>query len=172
MEGMPMRLYALALGAAVIVLTTAAVASDLPKEGKISGGTYSAVGTYRPITAGKNLAASIFDETGIGTGPRPVDHVTWRCIGVFTAIDGQAQAKGNCVGTDPSGDQMFTQFAGDRYPADAKSFTGKASYLGGTGKYDGMSGGFTYTLYGPQFKVAAELSYVQYGTVEGDYKLK
>lgn len=120
-----MRLYALALGTVVIVLTTAAVASNLPKEGRISGGTYSAVGTYRPITAGKNLAASIFDEAGLGTGPAPFDHVTWRCIGVFTVINGQAQAKGNCVGTDPSGDQTFTQFAGDPCPLTPNHSPGK-----------------------------------------------
>ena len=56
-----MKLCLLTLSAAV--LSTSAVASDLPKEGKVSA-TYNSVGSYKPITAGKNLGAWIFDESG------------------------------------------------------------------------------------------------------------
>ena len=56
-----MKLCLLTLSAAV--LSASVVASDLPKEGKVSA-TYNSVGSYKPITAGKNLGAWIFDESG------------------------------------------------------------------------------------------------------------
>src|ERR1700747_2021189 len=100
-----MKLWLLTLSAAV--LSTAAVASDLPKEGKVSA-TYNSVGTYKAITAGKNLAAWLFDETGFSNGePNTLlDHVTWHCMGVASVINGEVKGKGDCVGTDPSGDQL------------------------------------------------------------------
>ena len=45
-----MRLCVLALSAAV--LSTAAIASDLPKEGKVTG-SYNAVGTFKLVMIGK-----------------------------------------------------------------------------------------------------------------------
>jgi hypothetical protein len=167
-----MKLCLLTLSAAV--LTTAAMASDLPKEGKVSA-TYNAAGSWRQITAGKNLVAWIFEDSGFSVGETGTlfDHLTWHCIGVGSVVNGEVQGtKGNCVGTDPAGDQLFLDFAGDRNPADAKVISGKTTYVDGTGKYAGISGGNMYVLHGGEFKTAAEQTYVQYGLLEGSYKFK
>jgi len=163
----------LCVALSVAVLSTAAVASDLPKEGKVSA-TYSSAGTWRQITAGKNLGAWIFDETGFSNGePNTLlDHMTWHCIGVASVINGEVKGKGDCVGTDPSGDQLFLDFIGDPNPVDAKAISGKGTFVDGTGKYAGISGGDVYVLHGPEYKVAAEQTYVSYGNLEGNYKFK
>jgi hypothetical protein len=41
----------------------------------------------------------------------------------------------------------------------------------GTGKYAGISGGFSYVIHGNEFRSAAEGTYVNYGTNQGSYKL-
>jgi hypothetical protein len=167
-----MKLCLLTLSAAV--LTTAALAGDLPKEGKVSG-TYNAVGTWKPaITAGKNLAAWSWDETGFSIGETGTlfDHLTWHCMGMGTLMNGELRFKGNCVATDPGGDQLFVDAIGDPNPTDAKAISGKSTLVDGTGKYAGISGGFVYVLHGPEFKLAAEQTYVQYGNAEGSYKFK
>jgi len=167
-----MRPCVLALSAAV--LGSAAVASDLPKEGTFTT-TLSAVGTYKPITAGKNLWAVIFDDTQISIGGGLMDHLTWHCIGVNSGINGQQAVKGNCVATDPGGDQIFIDFTGDPSAVDAKVITGKSTFVDGTGKYAGITGSYRYNLHtsaGGEFKLAADSTYVLYGTSEGSYKLK
>jgi hypothetical protein len=166
-----MKLCLLTLSAAV--LSTAAVASDLPKEGKVSG-TYNSVGSIKQITAGPNLVAWTFDENGfsIGDSATLFDHVTWHCIGMGSVVNGEMSAKGNCVGTDPNGDQIFLDVTGDPSPADAKAISGKTTFVDGTGKYAGISGGNMYVLHGPEFKTATEQTYVQYGLLEGSYKFK
>ena len=166
-----MKLCLLTLSAAV--LSTSAVASDLPKEGKVSA-TYNSVGSYKPITAGKNLGAWIFDESGFSVAePNTLfDHITWHCIGVGWVINGEVRAKGNCVGTDPGGDQIFLDFTGEPGRADATMISGQGTFVDGTGKYAGISGGDMYVLHGPEYKTATELTYVQYGNLEGNYKFK
>jgi hypothetical protein len=166
-----MKLCLLTLSAAL--LSTAAIAGDLPKEGKVSA-TYNAVGTWKPITAGKTLAAWIWDETGFSNGEMGTlfDHLTWHCVGLGALVNSEVKNKGNCVATDPSGDQLFVDVIGDPNPADAKAISGKAVLIDGTGKYAGISGSYVYVLHGPEFKLAAESTYVQYGNGEGNYKFK
>jgi hypothetical protein len=162
----------LTISTAVIALTTTAIASDLPKEGKVNG-TFSSVGTFKAMAVGKIFTAGIFDENGIGLGTPPLDHVTYRCIGVYTNLNGVAKAEGRCVNTDPSGDQFFGEFTVDL--DSNNNGKGKNVYLGGTGKFEGMGGGHNYVLHGGDFKVSPELTaastYVQQGIFEGEYKL-
>jgi hypothetical protein len=169
-----MRLCMLALSSAV--LSTAAVASDLPKEGTFTT-TVSIVGTYKAITLGKNLWAAIFDDTETTIGGGLMDHLTWHCMGVNSGINGQQGAKGNCVTTDPGGDQMFIDFTSDPAATDAKVVTGKSTFVEGSGKYVGVTGSYRWNLHttaGGEFKLAPDLTstYVLYGTFEGSYKLK
>ena len=41
----------------------------------------------------------------------------------------------------------------------------------GTGKYAGISGGWTFVVHGPEFRTAAEGTYVTYGPLQGGYRL-
>jgi hypothetical protein len=156
---------------AAVLLGTAALAGDLPKEGTFNA-TYSSAGTFKASPIGKEGLLSNFDENGFTLGNGLLDHVTWHCFGLYEVMKGMAQYRGYCIGTDPAGDQVATEVVSDgKYPADAKTSRGTATFTASTGKYAGISGGFTFVNHSPEFKTAADGTYVQYGTSEGSYKL-
>ncbi len=154
-----------------IVFGAVAMAADLPKEGTFNV-TFSAYGTLKATPVGKELFLSAFDENGLSVGNGLLDHMTWHCSGLFDITDGMAQFHGNCVATDPAGDQIASSFASDgKYPADAKSFNGATTFLKGTGKYAGISGGYKLVGHAPEFRTAAEGTFAEYATFQGSYKL-
>lgn len=153
---------------------SAAMAGELPKEGKFSG-TYHSSGTLKIASMGKDTISG-WDETGywlVTDGPRAFDHVTWRCMGGGHVLSGIFGYRGHCIGTDTSGDQMVIEVmsANASTPADAKSVPGKTTFVSGTGKFAGITGGTTDELFHPQFKVSADNTYVQLVKFEGTYRL-
>lgn len=155
---------------AAMLFGTAAIAGDLPKEGTFSG-TFSAYGTSKATAVGKELLLNAFDENGLSVGNGLFDHMTWHCWGLFDITNAMAQHHGYCVVTDPAGDQIAGSFASDgRYPADAKSISGAFTFITGTGKYAGISGGNKYVGH-PEFRTAAEGTFVIHNTFQGSYKL-
>jgi hypothetical protein len=128
----------------------------------------------RPSTIHKLCAAVLvaWDENGLTVGTGLFDHITWHCFGSTDITNGMSQATGNCVGTDPAGDQIVLDVATDgKSPADAKSISVLGKLTTGTGKYAGISGNFKFVGHGPEFRTAAEGTSVQYGTTQGSYKL-
>jgi hypothetical protein len=84
-----------------------------------------------------------------------LDHATWHCFGLYDVANVMAQWQGYCVATDPAGDQVVSDVAGDgKYAADAKSFNGTGTFTTGTGKYAGVSGGWTVVGHVPEFLTA------------------
>jgi hypothetical protein len=149
----------------------AAMAADLPKEGTFSG-TASNFGTVKATPIGKERLLVMFDENGSVVSNGLLDHTTVHCWGLGDFTNGTGQVHGYCVSMDPAGDQIVTNIASDgKFAADAKSFNGTATFTTGTGKYAGISGGYRIVLHGPEFRTAAEGTYVQYGKMEGSYKL-
>ena len=113
-----------------------------------------------------------WEENDLSVGKGILDHMTWHCFGLQDISSGISQYSGYCVITDPVGDQIVVDIASDgKYPADAKSYNGTATFTTGTGKYAGISGGYTIVIHGPEFRTAAEGTYVIYGPVKGSYKL-
>ena len=164
------KLSAFTLSTAIF-FGTAAIAGDLPKEGTFTA-TSSFYGTYKATLIGKELILNAFDENGLSVGSGLLDHMTWHCWGLYDITNGKAQHHGYCVATDPAGDQIGSSFASDgRYPADAKSFSGAVTFISGTGKYAGISGGDKYVGHAPEFRTAAEGTFVEYTTIQGSYKL-
>ena len=162
-------LRAAALSAAMI-LGSAAMAADLPKEGRYSY-TYSGAGTYKATAVGKERLLFAWDENGLSVGSGLFDHMTFHCWGTGDATNGVGHFQGYCVGTDPAGDHVAVDIATD-HPLDAKSFDVINKLTTGTGKYAGISGGGTFVNHGPQFRTAAEGTSVSYGTLQdGTYKL-
>jgi hypothetical protein len=159
----------LTLGVA-LAFNTAAMAGDLPKEGTYSA-TYSSFGTFKDTTVGKQVDLFAWDENGLSVGNGLLDHLTWHCWGLFDTTNGTAQARGYCVATDPSGDQLAANIVNPKYPQNAKSFTGSATLITGTGKYAGISGDYKYECHLPDFRPAAAGTYLQYCTMQGSYKL-
>jgi hypothetical protein len=156
-----------------VLFASAAVAGELPKEGKFSG-TFHGAGTFKAATMGKDTISG-WDQMGywlITDGPQVFDHMTWHCLGEYHAA-GVVGYHGNCIGTDMAGDQMESLITNvdATTPADAKTIPGKGSLVGGTGKYAGISGSITEDVLMTQFKVAADGNYVQFTKFQGSYKL-
>jgi len=150
---------------------TAAIAGDLPKEGTFNG-TASAAGTFKGTVMGKERTVSAWDENGLTVGNGLLDHTTSHCFGLYDVMNGRAHWQGYCVMTDPAGDQIAANVASDgKYLADAKSYKGTGTFTTGTGKYAGISGSWTFEGHSPEFRTAAEGTYVQYGSLQGSYKL-
>jgi hypothetical protein len=165
------RLFSAFTLSTAMAFGAAAMAADLPKEGTFSG-TYSSAGTYKAHPVGKERVLAVYDENGLTVGNGLLDHMTWHCDVLGDLMNGTVQWNGYCVLTDPAGDQIAANVASDgKYAADAKSFSGKTTFTTGTGKYVGISGGVTAALHAPEFRTAGEGTYVQYGNLQGSYKL-
>jgi hypothetical protein len=154
-----------------LAFNTAAVAADLAKEGTYSV-TFSGFGTFKSTAVGKDVVLLAWDESGTLVGNGLLDHMTAHCFGLFNVLNGINQTTGGyCVQTDPNLDQLASSIVGDKWPKDAKSFTGSATFITGTGKYAGISGNWKFECHGPEFRTPAEGTYVQYCKVQGSYKL-
>lgn len=149
---------------------TAAMAADLPKEGPFSG-QYFAFGTAKATPVGKVRLISVFDENGLTLATGLWDHSTWHCWGSADFTNGAGQGRGNCVSTDPAGDQILGSFEDEKHTPDQKNVRGAYTILMGTGKYVGISGRGMFVEHGNEFRPTAEGSYVSYTTFEGSYKL-
>jgi hypothetical protein len=57
-----------------------------------------AVGTYKGDMMGKEGLISVFDETGFAESQNKLfDHITWHCVGSYTAVSGKASWTGHCL---------------------------------------------------------------------------
>jgi hypothetical protein len=154
------------------LFAASAMAGELPKEGKFSG-TYNAAGTYHGTAMGKDGTANSNDELGFSVGPGIFDHVAWHCYPTFGIFAGKSRFMGLCVGNDLAGDQMMANFESDGVqPMDAKTWQGHSHFIGGTGKYTGITGDWAYTFDPNAFKPAAgENHYFALISYDGAYKL-
>jgi hypothetical protein len=162
-------LSACTLGAAMFS-GLVAMAADLPKEGTYSG-TYSSYGTYKNTPVGKERVLGAWEEHGLQLSKGAFDHTTWHCWGMIDIVKGLEQDPGNCVVTDPEGDQVIQTIVTEKRPTEQPSYRISAKWSGGTGKYAGISGDEQDICHAGEFK-AAEGTYLNYCTVEGSYKLQ
>jgi hypothetical protein len=163
-------LYAFTLSTAM-TFGAEVMAGDLPKEGMFSG-TGSTAGTYKAYPVGKDRTLLTWDENGLSVGNGLLDHVTWHCFGLQDIASGMEQFQGYCVATDPAGDQIVSNVVSDgKHATGAKSYGAIGTFTTGTGKYAGISGGWTVVLHSPDFRTAAEGTYVQYSEIQAKYKL-
>ena len=107
-----LSLAALSLGAA-LAFGTPAKSADLPKEGTFSS-TYSGVTTVKVSPIGKERLLLTGEGYGLSVGEGILDHMTWHCLGLGDFTNGTGQFRGNCVGTDPTGDQVVTNFSTEK----------------------------------------------------------
>jgi hypothetical protein len=131
----------------------AAMAADLPKEGKYSG-TYSSVGTVKATAVGKERVLIAFDEYGLSLGKGITDRMRWHCSGLIDLVSGIGQAHGHCATTDPDGDQIAVNFDADKFSPGANTNSVVAKLTTSTGKYAGISGGHTYIPHPDVFQSA------------------
>jgi hypothetical protein len=166
----------IAIALLFVLFVSSALAGELPKEGKFSGQYYSS-GTY--VTAalgkdGKDGYVNGFDEVGESVGTGLMDRMSWHCLGSFGVLSGNARYSGMCIGTDQGGDQIVANFiqTGASVPTSDKTWPGTNTFLAGTGKYQGITGAFSYLLHPYEFQAGAtDHRYFGFNTYEGSYKL-
>lgn len=105
------------------------------------GGTFCGRFVSTMLQGGPEIAAFNVESWGIETPDstfRPWAGATNHCAVNVLVLGGKATERGQCVWTDADGDTFIGSFLGE---ADKP---GAWTFLGGTGKWKGVSGGGTY----------------------------
>ena len=123
------------LFASYFVLSTAQ-AAELPKQGEDSYTTDYIV-TSMKMTKFGDRAVTQIEFAGIShndNGGEMFDKLGARCVG----FSENGVGHGDCVDVDKDGDQIFTTY--EVPEGSGKPGTGVHQYVGGTGKYTGITG--------------------------------
>ena len=125
----------------LLILFSSSVYAGDDRSGKISlEGIFA--GTLTMLDAGKgNLAITYDGVMGIKAldGTTFGDRATWHCVGGLTALGGKFDNEhGICKWQFPDGDTAFSTYEG--VGALGKQVNGKWRFIGGTGKYENISG--------------------------------
>lgn len=133
---------------AAVLLTAAcglsgSPASPVPSDGEwhLFEGTWTAAGTRRTLRLGPEDHAAIFEMTGsmLLTGAqRPALGFRAQAIGFS---DSRAGMQGRCVWTDERGDMVYSEMRGEAVGS-GNHIVG--TFMGGTGRYAGMTGDYTF----------------------------
>src|SRR5215470_3101782 len=113
-------------------------------------GTWTATGTRRTLHLGPDHRAAIFDLTGslLLTGAqRPAVGFQAHAIGFS---DSRTGMQGRCVWTDERGDMVYSELRGEAVGS-GNHIVG--TFVGGTGRYTGVTGDYTFQW---QYVVDAE----------------
>ncbi|MDP4024518.1 hypothetical protein Q8W71_17990 [Methylobacterium sp. NEAU 140] len=122
-------------------LAAGAQGAEMPKSGETAYTTAYTAAAVTTMKLGDRTVATQ-DLTGITTndeGGPMFNNMGTRCLGTRDATGSEVRSRGTCVDVDGDGDQVFSD-----YEADAKG--GTHTFLGGTGKYKGITGTATYTF--------------------------
>ncbi len=136
----------LAVAMASLVALAADAAPPVPREDSIS---YVNVlsGTVKVLMLGKERGQVSYEIMGVATSPTGeglLHNSSVRCMGGFHIIKGEwDDSSGSCVYTRPDGDQVFATYKdAGKQGAPVK---GTITFVGGTGKMAGISGGGEFT---------------------------
>lgn len=120
-----------------------AQSSPLPKEGSGATTAYY-TGTLKNLPAGQDFAVVTYDVLGVivrDEGQGFLHNASSRCVGALSVVKGEFDnEQGACVVVDRDGDQAFLRYTGAGRAGVAAKI--KGSYVGGTGKYTGLTGTF------------------------------
>ena len=149
-----------------------AAAAELPKEG-----TYDLLscwsGTGTNIQLSKDFGFS-YELTGSNISNPPggaFDKTSYRCVGLFTNIEGQITQTQVCETVDQSGDRFLAQTTTEDPGQEGVSPRRiRENVIAGTGKYEGMTRtGVNQTYAVPEMKPG---TFQRCGHATGTYKLK
>ena len=131
----------------------AAGAAGTPKQGNDSYTTYWVVSSYNPIKLGASSFATM-DYSGVTSSESSLfDHLAAHCLASSLTAPGTDHNSGACVGVAPDGSQLFLTY---EINADGNGRTGVNKFIGGTGKFEGITGGGSIEsemIKGPDSKV-------------------
>ena len=114
-----------------------AVAAEFPKSGEAEYDTYYVFENLVTMDSGAGIGA-IDEFTGITRnvkGEELFNDMSVHCLMHWTLIGDKWDGSGSCVETDGDGDQVFTTFDANAH-----------YFVGGTGKYEGITGKAPYTV--------------------------
>ena len=106
------------------------------------GGTFCSHLKATTLQANPDVTALNFETWGIQTPDsafKPWSNATNHCAGNMVVMQGKSAARGECLWTDADGDTFIGSFVDE--PGKP---SGVWTFLGGTGKWKGVSGSGTY----------------------------
>jgi len=124
----------------VVAATGVATAEKIELTGKSTWSTVSE--ETMTLADGRTVTRQVLRGTAIADNPdTPLSHASQDCMfTTTTSADGESfQSGGSCDGIDADGDVYWAY-------ANADENGGKWYYQGGTGKFEGLTGGGTYKL--------------------------
>jgi hypothetical protein len=116
-------------------------AADLPKQGTDSYTTTYVAVSRDQMKAGDRMITA-FESVGItrnDNGGAMFNDMGARCLGTSEVVGKDAVSRGTCVETDDDGDEIYSTYQ-------SKGLSGTHTFVGGTGKYAGLSGTADYTV--------------------------
>jgi hypothetical protein len=126
--------------ATLLLAPLSAWAADLPKQGTDSYTTTYVIVSKDQVKAGDRTITA-YDAVGItrnDNGGPMFNDMGARCIGTSEAVGKDVASRGSCVETDKDGDEIYSTYQ-------SKGLSGTHTFVGGTGKYAGLSGTADYT---------------------------
>ena len=152
-----------------LVLAASSAYSEMAKEGSHSGKNYS-TGTSKVIAMEEERLHMTHEGSGIyvsDTEKGFLNNASIYFLGTLHAVKGVFEESGFMVFALPDGDKVYATWKGTgNFGKDAK---GTISYVGGTGKYTGITGGDEYTRTGLQR--ASKKVWAAITTHKGNWKL-
>ena len=118
---------------------------EMAKEGLESGKNY-ATGTSKALPMGEERLQLTYEGSGIYVTDIEeglLNNSSVHFLGALHAVKGAFEESGCMVVTAPDGDKAFVSYKGSGNLG--KSAKGTYTYVGGTGKYKGITGGGEFT---------------------------
>ena len=128
--------------AAVTLLSATAFAAQAAETADYSGLTACGHSKNTTLIAGPNLTIYLWEFGGIVPPEstfKPLQNATVHCTGYSRIMQGKLTGIAGCHWTDAAGDTF------DGESVDAPDKPGAWTFLAGTGKYQGISGGGSYS---------------------------
>lgn len=130
----------LAFMSALLLAPLSAQAADMPKQGTDSYTTIYVTTASNTMKLGDRTVTNydISGATRNDNGGPMFNNMSARCLGMVEVVGSDSTNRGTCVDMDADGDQVFSTY-------EAKGNAGAHTFVGGTGKYAGISGTAPYT---------------------------
>lgn len=128
---------------AASIMTCSMLAARAAGTGEHGSDTYTVayVTTWSDAMQLGGQTTRLWEADGISTNNagRPMfDDMGVHCFGLGQTISGVFSARGNCTHTDKDGNKIFEKF-------EINGPTGTVTFIGGTGKYQGITGTGSFT---------------------------
>jgi hypothetical protein len=128
-----------------LVFSVSTVYSEMAKEGSATGRNFATV-TAKALPMGEERLHVTYEGSGIYVSDIEegfLNNASMHFLGALHAVNGAFEESGFMVSTVPDGDKVFATWKGSgNLGKDAK---GTYTYVGGTGKYTGITGGGEFT---------------------------